>query len=138
MTPATIRLAVVDDHILFRKGLRALISGFPAMEVLFEAGDGEELLHRLDQGNLPEVILMDLQMPNLDGLQTVRLLRAQYPRIRVIIISMHDEPELIESLKVEGAHGYLLKNASPEEVRGAILAAANTNEPRQIMSPLLS
>ena len=51
---------------------------------------------------------------------------------------MHDEPELIESLKMEGAHGYLLKNASPEEVRGAILAAANTNESRQVMSPLLS
>lgn len=106
------------------------------MEVLFEAGDGEELLQRLDQGNLPDVILMDLQMPNLDGLQTVRLLRAQYARIRVIIISMHDEPELIESLKAEGAHGYLLKNASPEEVRGAILAAYNNNESRPALATL--
>ena len=137
MTPAIIHLAVVDDHILFRKGLRALISGFPGMEVLFEAGDGEELLLHLDQGNLPEVILMDLQMPNLDGLQTVRLLRVQYPHIRVIIISMHDEPELIESLETEGAHGYLLKNASPEEVRGAILAAAS-REPLSTMTPQLS
>ena len=59
---------------------------------------------------------MDLQMPVLDGLQTVRLLRAQYPQVRFIIISMHDEPELIDSLRAEGAHGYLLKNASPEEV----------------------
>ncbi len=138
MTPPLIRLVVTDDHILFRKGLRALISGFPGMEVLFEAGDGEELLQRLDQGPQPDVILMDLQMPNLDGLQTVRLLRAQYPGIRVIIISMHDEPELIESLKAEGAHGYLLKNASPEEVRGAILAAynSNNNEPRPALAAL--
>jgi DNA-binding NarL/FixJ family response regulator len=138
MTPPLIRLVVTDDHILFRKGLRALISGFPGMEVLFEAGDGEELLQRLDQGTLPDVILMDLQMPNLDGLQTVRLLRAQYPGIRVIIISMHDEPELIESLKAEGAHGYLLKNASPEEVRGAILAAynSNNNETRPALAAL--
>ncbi|UOQ76275.1 response regulator transcription factor [Hymenobacter sp. 5516J-16] len=120
MSATTIRLAVVDDHILFRKGLRALISGFPGMEVLFEAGDGQELLERLDQGNMPDVVLMDLQMPVLDGLQTVRLLRAQYPQVRAIIISMHDEPELIDSLRAEGAHGYLLKNASPEEVRGAI------------------
>ncbi|GAB2776736.1 DNA-binding NarL/FixJ family response regulator [Hymenobacter luteus] len=120
MSSTTIRLAVVDDHILFRKGLRALISGFPGMEVLFEAGDGQELLERLDQGVIPDVILMDLQMPVLDGLQTVRLLRAQYPQVRSIIISMHDEPELIDSLRAEGAHGYLLKNASPEEVRGAI------------------
>ncbi|MCB2377674.1 response regulator transcription factor [Hymenobacter sp. BT635] len=124
MSTPTIRLAVVDDHILFRKGLRALISGFPDMEVLFEAGDGQELLEHLDQGIRPDVVLMDLQMPTLDGLQTVRLMRAQYPQIRVVIISMHDEPELIDSLHTEGAHGYLLKNANPEEVRGAILAAA--------------
>ncbi|SET72838.1 response regulator [Hymenobacter actinosclerus] len=120
MSTTSVRLAVVDDHILFRKGLRALISGFPGMEVLFEAGDGQELLERLDQGVIPDVILMDLQMPVLDGLQTVRLLRSQYPQVRSIIISMHDEPELIDSLRTEGAHGYLLKNASPEEVLGAI------------------
>jgi DNA-binding NarL/FixJ family response regulator len=115
-----IRVAVVDDHLLFRKGLRALISGFANMDVLFEAGDGQELLERLDFGVVPDVILMDLQMPVLDGLQTVRLLRVQYPYVRVIIISMHDEPELIENLRSEGAHGYLLKNANPEEVRKAI------------------
>ncbi|TGE25477.1 response regulator transcription factor [Hymenobacter aquaticus] len=129
MSTPTIRLAVVDDHILFRKGLRALISGFPDMEVLFEAGDGQELLEHLDQGIRPDVVLMDLQMPTLDGLQTVRLMRAQYPQVRVVIISMHDEPELIDSLHAEGAHGYLLKNANPEEVRGAILAAAEQAAP---------
>ena len=115
-----VRVAVVDDHLLFRKGLHALISGFANMEVLFEAGDGQKLLERLDLGIIPDVILMDLQMPGLDGLQTVRLLRVQYPHVRVIIISMHDEPELIENLRTEGAHGYLLKNANPEEVRQAI------------------
>ncbi|UOR05796.1 response regulator transcription factor [Hymenobacter aerilatus] len=120
MSNTPIRLAVVDDHILFRKGLHALLSGFAGMEVLFEAGDGEELLEHFDQGLVPDVVLMDLQMPNLDGLQTTRLLRAQYPHVRVIIISMHDEPELIESLRAEGAHGYLLKNADPEQVQSAI------------------
>lgn len=138
MIPAPIRLAVVDDHILFRKGLRALISGFPGMEVLFEAGDGQELLEWLDQGTIPDVILMDLQMPVLDGLQTVRLLRAQYPQVRSIIISMHDEPELIDSLRAEGAHGYLLKNASPEEVRGAIHSVIdnrpNPGNPRTLLT----
>ncbi|WP_400191885.1 response regulator transcription factor [Hymenobacter sp. B81] len=120
----SVRLAIADDHILFRKGLRALLGGFQDVEVLFEAGDGQELLERLDLvDERPDVILMDLQMPVLDGLQTTRLLKAQYPRIRVIIISMHDEPELIESLKAEGAFGYLLKNASPEEMRRLIYAA---------------
>lgn len=120
MNSSTIRVAVVDDHLLFRKGLRALVSGFANMKVLFEAGDGQELLERLDFEVLPDVILMDLQMPVLDGLQTIRLLRVQYPQVRVIIISMHDEPELIDNLRAEGAHGYLLKNANPEEVRHAI------------------
>lgn len=121
----TIHVAVVDDHLLFRKGLRALISGFANMEVLFEAGDGQELLERLDFGVVPDVILMDLQMPVLDGLQTVRLLRVQYPHVRIIIISMHDELELIENLRAEGAHGYLLKNANPEDVRKAIEIVAH-------------
>lgn len=129
MSTPLIRLAVVDDHILFRKGLSALISGFPNMEVLFEAGDGQDALERLDQGLVPDVVLMDLQMPVLDGLQTVRLLRVQYPQVRTIIISMHDEPELIDSLRAEGAHGYLLKNASPEEVHRAILSVLGKDTP---------
>ena len=128
MKTPVIRLAVVDDHILFRKGLHALISGFAGMDVLFEAGDGGELLDYFDQGQVPDVVLMDLQMPNLDGLQTTRLLRAQYPQVRIIIISMHDEPELIESLRVEGAHGYLLKNADPNQVHNAILAAVRRSD----------
>ncbi|MGY2133314.1 response regulator [Hymenobacter sp. HD11105] len=130
-----IRIAVVDDHLLFRKGLRALVNGFANMEVLFEAGDGQELLERLDFGVVPDVILMDLQMPVLDGLQTVRLLRVQYPYVRVIIISMHDEPELIDNLRTEGAHGYLLKNANPEEVRKAIeiVVRQQANKPNSVI-----
>ncbi|UYZ61044.1 response regulator [Hymenobacter latericus] len=123
MSP-TIRVAIADDHILFRKGLRALLTAFDEVEVLFEAGDGQELLERIDAlTHHPDVVLMDLQMPVLDGLQTTRLLRVQYPAIRIIIISMHDEPELIDSLKAEGAYGYLLKNANPEEMRRLIKGA---------------
>jgi len=136
MSDQLIRLAVVDDHILFRKGLRALLSGFSGIEVIFEAGDGQELLERLDQGAVPDVILMDLQMPVLDGLQTTRLLRVQYPQVRVIIISMHDEPELIENLLQEGAHGYLLKNASPDEVRSSILKVVGRSRRYPLLAEL--
>ena len=120
----SVRLAIVDDHILFRKGLRALLSGYAGIEVVCEAGNGQELLELLDQGMRPNVILMDMQMPILDGLQTTRLLRTQFPGVRVVIISMHDDPSLVSTVLAEGAHSYLVKNTSPEEMRSAVLAAA--------------
>ena len=119
-----VRLAIVDDHILFRKGLRALLSGYAGIEVVCEAGNGQELLELLDRGSNPNVILMDMQMPILDGLQTTRLLRTQFPAMRVVIISMHDDPSLVSTVLAEGAHSYLVKNTSPEEMRSAVLAAA--------------
>ena len=122
--PVPVRLAIVDDHILFRKGLRALLSGYAGIEVVCEAGNGQELLELLDQGSNPNVILMDMQMPILDGLQTTRLLRTQFPAVRVVIISMHDDPSLVSTVLAEGAHSYLVKNTSPEEMRSAVLAAA--------------
>ena len=122
--PAPVRLAIVDDHILFRKGLRALLSAYPGIAIVGEASNGQELLELLDQGMVADVVLMDMQMPVLDGLQTTRLLRGQYPAVRVVIISMHDDSSLVETVLAEGAHSYLVKNTSPEEVRNAVLAAA--------------
>ena len=119
-----VRLAIVDDHILFRKGLRALLDSYAGIEVVCEAGNGQELLECLDGGLRPEVALMDMQMPILDGLQTTRLLRIQFPEVQVVIISMHDDPSLVSNVLAEGAHSYLVKNSSPEEVRRAVLAAA--------------
>ena len=119
-----VRLAIVDDHILFRKGLRALLSAYPGIEIAGEAGNGQELLELLDAGMAADVILMDMQMPVLDGLQTTRLLHGQYPAIRIVIISMHDDPSLVQTVLADGASAYLIKNTSPEEVRNAVLAAA--------------
>ena len=126
-----VRLAIVDDHILFRKGLRALLSGYAGIEVVCEAGNGQELLELLDRGSNPNVILMDMQMPILDGLQTTRLLRTQFPAMRVVIISMHDDPSLVSTVLAEGAHSYLVKNTSPEEMRSAVLAAAAAGSRQQ-------
>ena len=103
--PSPVRLAIVDDHILFRKGLRALLSGYAGIEVVCEAGNGQELLELLDQGSRPNVILMDMQMPVLDGLQTTRLLRTQFPDVRVVIISMHDDPSLVSTVLAAAAAG---------------------------------
>ena len=124
---SAVRLAIVDDHILFRKGLLALLSGYAGIEVVCEAGNGQELLECLDQGARPDVVLMDMQMPVLDGLQTTRLLRTQFPEVRVVIISMHDDPSLVSTMLAEGAHSYLVKNTSPDEMRNAVLAAARSH-----------
>ena len=121
---APVRLVVVDDHILFRKGLLALLDSYPGIEVVGEAGNGQELLELLDAGIAADVVLMDMQMPVLDGLQTTRLLRPQFPEIRVVIISMHDDPSLVKMVLDEGATQYLVKNTSPEELRRAVLSAA--------------
>lgn len=121
---APVRLIVVDDHILFRKGLLALLSNYPGIEVVGEAGNGQELLELLDAGTSTDVVLMDMQMPVLDGLQTTRLLRTQFPDVRVVIISMHDDPSLVDMVLAEGATQYLVKNTSPEKLRRAVLTAA--------------
>ena len=121
---APVRLAIVDDHILFRKGLRALLGTYPGISIVGEAGNGQELLELLDQGMVADVVLMDMQMPVLDGLQTTRLLHGQYPAIRIVIISMHDDPSLVQTVLADGASAYLVKNTSPDEVRNAVLAAA--------------
>ena len=118
MTPITICL--VDDHRLFRKGLRALIEDFEGIEVLFEAENGDDLLKKLPE-NPCQVILMDLEMPpGLDGIETTLKLRATDPETRIIILSQHDDDNYISHLMEQGANGYLVKTVEPEELEEAI------------------
>lgn len=125
MTP--IRLVVVDDHSLFRAGLISLLSQMPELEVVGEAGDGQEAL-ALIQRTRPEVVLLDVNMPVMGGVDTVRALRVDPAftknpmRVIMLTISKHEE-DLFGAIHA-GADGYLLKNAEPEELRKAILSVA--------------
>jgi len=118
-----IRLLLVDDQALFREGLRTLLSVRPEFEVVGEAGDGEEAL-RLASQLRPAVILMDLQMPRLDGVEATRRLRRECPESRVIALTTFDDDEYVFEALRAGAVGYLLKDTPSEKLIEAIRAAA--------------
>lgn len=118
-----IRILLVDDQAMFREGLRTLLATQPDFEVVGEAANGEEALH-LSATSHPEVVLMDLRMPVLDGVAATRRLRALHPEVRVIVLTTFDDDEdIFEGLRA-GALGYLLKDASSAKLFEAVRAAA--------------
>ena len=121
--PAPIRVLIADDHGVVREGLRTYLELQDGIEVVGEAGDGEEAV-RMAQELRPDVILMDLVMPRLDGVGAMRELRRRLPSARVIVLtSFTDDAKLMPALQA-GAAGYLLKNAQPQEIARAVRAAA--------------
>lgn len=116
-----IKLAIADDQVLFRKGLASITGDFDIVDSIVEANNGRELIELL-QTFKPEVILMDLKMPEMDGIEATKIIRNEYPEIKIIVLSMYDDDKFILHLLELGANGYLLKNADPEEVEEAIEA----------------
>jgi DNA-binding NarL/FixJ family response regulator len=116
-----IRVLIADDHTLVRAGMRALLAQVPEVEVIAEASDGREAL-QLIATHRPDVVLMDITMPGLNGLEaTVRVAR-EFPQVRVIILSMHAVEEYVLQALHAGASGYLLKHAAPVELALALKA----------------
>ena len=118
-----IKILLVDDQPLFREGLRTLLSVHSDFEVVGEAGNGEEAL-KLVRSLLPSVVLMDLQMPVLDGVAATRRLKAEQPQCRVIVLTTFDDDEMVFDGLRAGALGYLLKDAPSEKLSEAIRLAA--------------
>ena len=122
MQTKKIKVVIADDHKLFRKGIIALLEDFDFIDEIEEASNGAELLKLL--GNmqiLPDVILLDLRMPVMDGVEAQQKIRILYPEIKIIILTMEDDEQYILHLISEGVNGYLLKNADPDEMEKAIL-----------------
>ena len=119
----SIRVLLVDDQALFREALHTLLSVQPDIEVVGEAGNGEEALHMVAQFQ-PDVVLMDLQMPVMDGVAATRRLQAEHPEFRAIMLTTFDDDEYVfEGLRA-GAIGYLLKDVSAQKLVEAIQSAA--------------
>ena len=117
-----IRVMIVDDHAVVRSGLAAFLLAFDDLELVAEAGSGEQAL-RLCETAHPDVVLMDLVMPGMDGAATTRALREKYPHLQVIALTSFKEQELVQTAMQAGAIGYLLKNVGVDELADAIRAA---------------
>src|SRR5215217_5410517 len=115
-----IKVAIADDHQLFRKGVILSLRPFTNIRFVLEAENGEELLAQMPIAE-PDVVLMDLRMPMKDGIETTKVLSKQYPQVNVIVLSMYEDERFVYHLMENGAHGYLLKNAEPQEIRRAIM-----------------
>ena len=119
MSTTQIRVLLADDHKLVRAGIRSLLENLPEVEVVAEASDGREAIRLVEQ-NEPQIVLMDLAMPGLNGLEATRYLTRTFPEVRVLILSIYaDEEHVYQALRA-GAAGYLLKGAATEELELAI------------------
>lgn len=117
----TIDVVITDDHNLFRKGIYSIIEDFEFVGKIYEAGNGIELLELLnDLEHKPDVVLLDIKMPGMDGIETTVQIKKQFPEVKILILTMEDDEQIILHLVSEGVNGYLLKNADPGELEVAL------------------
>jgi len=122
-----IQVAIADDHSLLRNALARLINSFEDYTILFEADNGKELRTKIMQHIIPDIVLLDVSMPEMDGFETTQWLRKNYPQIKILVLSMmSDEKTIIKMFRL-GAKGYLLKNTDPSELRSALDAVMHKN-----------
>lgn len=118
-----IRLLLVDDHAVVRMGVRMLLDGEPDFDIVGEADSASEAINRIAQLN-PEVVLMDIHLPDLSGIEATREIKRIYPETAVIALTIHESEEYFFKMLEAGASGYVPKRAAPEELKTAIRAAA--------------
>ena len=124
MPTDTIQIVLVDDHRLFRSGLVSLIGSLGNYQILFEAGNGEELIRKISPHLKPDIILLDINMPVMGGIETAQWLRSNYPDVCIIVLSMYEDAEKVLAMVKLGVKGYLLKDAEPEEFKQALQKVA--------------
>lgn len=117
---STIKVAIADDHQIFRKGVILSLRPYTSIQFVQEAENGDELLAGLDSSQ-PDVILMDLRMPGKDGIETTKIISKKYPHIHILVLTMYEDERFVVHLMENGANGYLLKNSDPAEIKKAIL-----------------
>lgn len=114
---ATIKIVLVDDEILFRKGISFLLEKEKNIKVIFEASDGSELISFLKESSIhPDIIIMDLKMPILNGVEATKLIRNEFPKIKIIALTSYNSKSFVANMISVGAVSYLVKNATPQEL----------------------
>jgi two-component system, NarL family, response regulator NreC len=119
-----IRILIVDDHVLMRSGLRALLGSCPDVDVVGEAGDGQAALAMIGETS-PDIVLLDVSMPGMGGLECVRLIRRDHPGVRVILLTMHEDSRYLQDGVAAGAAGYVMKKSADEVLYQAIRSVYN-------------
>ncbi len=114
-----INLAIADDHKIFREGLKATLEDYAELNLIIEAGNGVELVKQLASKS-PDVVLMDIKMPEMDGMQATTYIHENFNNVKILALSMYNEDKYILDMMKAGASGYLLKNAEPQEIVDAI------------------
>jgi two-component system, NarL family, invasion response regulator UvrY len=122
-----IQVAIADDHTLLRKALAKLISSFEEYNVIFEAGNGRDIKKKINEHLVPDLILLDVNMPEMDGFETAAWLTKNYPKIKVLALSMFSDERTIIRMLRQGARGYVLKNIDPEELKKALDSVVKKN-----------
>ena len=122
----SINIGIAEDQAIFRKGLVLLLNGFSEMNVQFEVTNGQELLEKMAKA-CPDVVILDFKMHYLNGLETCRIIRKIYPEVKVIILSMYDEDEFVETAIQNGANAYLSKDDDIEDLQNAIASVLTNN-----------
>lgn len=130
----SLRVLIADDHSILRAGLRALLTELPDTSVVADTGDGREVLE-LVKAHRPDIVLMDISLPGLNGLEATVRLTKEFPSTRVLILSMHSSEEYVVRALRSGAAGYLLKDAAPQELEFALDAIRRGNT---YLSPAIS
>jgi len=118
----TFKVAVVDDHVLLRKGLCELIIGFGNYVIQFEADNGQDFVSKINPSDLPDAVLMDVNMPLMDGYEATAWIKQYYPAIKVLILSMYDNETSIIRMFRAGARGYILKDCDPRDLKSALIS----------------
>lgn len=127
------RIILAEDHVLMRKGIKKILQENPELAVIGEASDGLELLHMLEE-SVPDMVILDISMPRMKGLDAIRLIKGHHPEVKILILTMHKNKEYLYQAMDSGADGYVLKEEPPESFHAAIKAIRSG---KNYISPLL-
>jgi len=123
---SVVNIAIADDHKIFKEGIRFALKDKKFIRIIWEAENGMDLMAKMEE-TCPDVLLLDISMPEMDGINAIKLLRKQYEEAKIIVLTMYDEQEMITRMMEMGANAYLIKTTDPEEIYQAILTCMNND-----------